>query len=92
MDRISPKVQQMLFAWCARARAKVTHERALRFKRRRLLMPDSRPRAMWDAVNLVLMTWTIFEIPFSILFAEERPVCMCACVCVCVCARARARL
>jgi hypothetical protein len=39
------------------------------------MMPDSRERAYWDLLNLMLMTWTIFEIPFSMLFADSKKAC-----------------
>ena len=38
-------------------------------------MPDSSARAAWDIVNLALMTYTIFEIPYSMLFSEQDAAC-----------------
>jgi hypothetical protein len=75
VERISPELQQQLFAWLSRARARVLHERTVRFQRRRLLMPDSRARAAWDILNLALMTYTVFEIPYSMLFLDQQQAC-----------------
>ena len=38
------------------------------------MMPDSRWRAYWDVLNLTLMTWTVFEIPYTMLFADTMKV------------------
>jgi hypothetical protein len=68
-------VQEKLQAWLKRARDRLSYQKNLETTRRRLLMPDSRNRALWDAFNLALMTWTIFEIPFSILFNDQMQEC-----------------
>ena len=33
-------------------------------------MPDAGSRAIWDAINLILLSWTTFEIPVNMLFEE----------------------
>ena len=38
------------------------------------LSSDSANRATWDAVNLILLSWTTFEIPVSMLFADNEQV------------------
>lgn len=66
IDAISPAIRLRLLAWSERARKRVAqrnHERG-----RSLLMPDSPSRAVWDFVNLILLSWTTFEIPVSMLF------------------------
>lgn len=63
-------VRQRLLAWAERARQRVAqrdHERG-----RSLLMPDSSSRAVWDFINLMLLSWTTFEIPVSMLFSDEQ--------------------
>ena len=68
-EALSPAVQLRLIAWAERARESVRirhHE-----KGRSLLMPDSPNRAVWDFINLMLLSWTTFEIPVSMLFTEQ---------------------
>jgi len=69
IDAITPAIRQQLLQWVARAKATVARQKYE--KARSLLMPDSLTRAVWDAVNLCLLTWTTFEIPVSMLFTTH---------------------
>jgi hypothetical protein len=71
IDAITPVARQQLFKWADRAKDRVA-KRKLE-NGRSLLMPDSAMRAVWDFMNLVLLTWTTFEIPVSMLFMEHAP-------------------
>ena len=69
IDAITPAVRQKLFTWADRAKGRVANRKLE--KGRSLLLPDSVTRAVWDGINLALLTWTTFEIPVSMLFMEQ---------------------
>ena len=72
VDGLSSDIILKLRDWADRAKRTVANKKYTHNKRLHLLMPDSTNRAIWDMINMTLMTWTIFEIPFSMLFADAQ--------------------
>jgi hypothetical protein len=75
VEGISPKVEEQLQQWLYRARRRL-EIKMQNTNRQRILLPDSDTRACWDLLGLMLMAWTSFEIPFSMLFRDEQEMCV----------------
>ncbi len=72
--KLSPMVQEQLHKWLGRARWQVLENKRAQAQRNsskvQMLTPDSIMRARWDFINVALLGWTVFDVPYATLFAE----------------------